>query len=1033
MYSCSSAILVTTTLYLSKLAQLTKTFNKPMRNFIFSFLALILLPAYMSGQVIKGKVSDQNGIGIPGVFIVVGDSNVSAYSDFDGSFNINAKVGEILKISLVGFEPASVAATSEPMTITMKESKDTELKEVVVIGYGTAKKKDLTGSTVQISGKEVADKPNTNPVASLQGKVAGLTVVNSGRIGQEPDVRIRGTISRGQTKPLYVIDGLLNENMDFINPNDVESIDVLKDPSSLAIFGVRGANGVILVTTKQAKRGKFTVNFNSSTGVKNIVNKPELADASLFKTLYNERLANEGLPAFTYYDKYTGNTDWIDQISNSGAIVLSNSISISNGTDTNKLQLSIGNIVEEGLIINEKLEKTTFNVNDEFNVNKNIKIGTQLNGYKAKLPPMGNYLGGEGNFSSALIATPIVDPYNSDGVYYQLPIQIGGAQIGNPLIPVNEEINTKINEEYRFVGNVYAELKFLKDFTFRYAFMGDMDVKEGRGYTPLINVYAAETDQIVPYSGRTLTNVKQYSSDEKKWQQDVLLTYNKKIGLHNFTALLGRTVYYQKFEGITGTVDGKIDNPIPNDRRWWYLNVFPYGNSETRVSNSEQWDRATTSNLARLLYNYDGKYILNASFRRDGSSELAPENRFQNFWSLGGAWEVSKEKFMENQKVFDYLKIKGSYGELGNQYTTLHYPYLPNYTEGASTVFGSQVVPAYVFSYRADPNLKWETVTSYEGGIEVATLTNRLKFEVTYFSKVTNDLLVIVKDNNNESFYTNAGSIENNGFEFSASWNDKISDDFKYSLSGNLTTLNNNVKSVYAEGYNIYDGPSITRAGDPIGSFYGYEVEGVYQSVADILASPPSTVGNYGTGDLKYKDINGDGKITADDRTVIGNPTPDLTYGFSLNLDYKKVYFSMDFQGVYGNEIYRNWGNGSTFAQFNYRQAREDRWTGAGTSNWEPRVYEGSDYNKQASTYNIEDGSYLRLRNIQLGYNFDTLQIKDFKIQNLKLYVNVQNLYTWKKNSGFAPDAGGSATQFNVDNGGYPLPMTTSIGLSLTF
>lgn len=997
-----------------------------MRNFIFSFLALILLPAYMSGQVIKGKVTDSKGIGIPEAIVVAADSKTTAGTDFDGNFNINAKVGEVLKITMVGFDALTTKATAGVMSIILQDSKDTELKEVVVIGYGTAKKRDLTGSTVRVSGKEIADKPNTNPIASLQGKVAGLTIVNSGRIGQEPDVRIRGTISRGQTKPLYVIDGLLNDNMDFVNPNDVETIDVLKDPSSLAVFGVRGANGVIMVTTKQAKRGKFIVNFNSSMGVKTIVDKPKLADASLFKTLYNERLVNEGLPAFSYYDKYTGNTDWIDEISNSGATVQSNNISISNGTNTNKLQLNFGNIVEKGLIKNERLEKTTFSVNDEFNVNDNFKIGTQLNGYKEKSPS-------EGNFSSALIATPIVSPYNADGVYYQLPIQIGGAQIGNPLIPVNEEITTKINERYRFVGNVYAELKFLKDFTFRYAFMGDMDVRKGRGYTPLINVYAAETNQVVPYSGRTLTNVSQYNSNEQKWQQDALLTYQKSFGLHNFTALIGRTINYQKYENITGSVNGKLNNPIPNDPRWWYLNVFPFGNSETRISNSAQWDRATTSNLARLLYNYDGKYILNASFRRDGSSELASANRFQNFWALGAAWEVTKEKFMENQKVFDYLKIKGSYGELGNQYTSLHYPYMPNYTEGASTVFGTQVVPAYVFSYRADPNLKWETVTSYEGGFEMATLANRLKFEATYFNKQTNDLLVIVNDNNNEPFYTNAGSIENKGFEFSASWSDKITDDFKYSVSGNLTTLDNKVKSVYTEGYSIYDGPSITRAGDPIGSFYGYVVEGVYQSVADILASAPSTVGNYGVGDLKYKDVNGDGKITQDDRTIIGNPTPDITYGFSLNSEYKKFNFAIDFQGVYGNEIYRNWGNGSTYAQFNYRQDREDRWTGAGTSNWEPRIYEGSDYNKLASTYNIEDGSYLRLRNIQLGYTFDTLQIKDFKIQNLKLYVNAQNLYTWKNNSGFTPDAGGSATQFNVDNGGYPVPMITSLGLSLTF
>ena len=996
-----------------------------MRNFIFSFLALILLPAYMSGQVIKGKVLDKNGVGIPGAIVVAVDSKTNADTDFDGNFEINANVGEMLKVTMLGFEATSASVTESLMTIVMQESEDTALKEVVVIGYGTAKKRDLAGSIVRIEGKTVADKPNSNPVASLQGKVAGLSVVNSGRPGQEPDIRIRGTVSRNQTKPLYVVDGIFSNDISYINSNDIESIEILKDPSSLAIFGVRGANGVILVSTKQGKAGKLSVNFNSATGVKTIVGKPKLANATLFKQLYDEQRVNDGAPPYSFYNLFTGDTDWIDQLENKGAVVQNSNLSIQSASEANKLSLGFGYLKEDGVIRNEKFEKITFNLNDEVKIVENFKVGMGLNGIKSKLP-VGN------NFGSALNATPIVSPYNPDGIYNQLPSQIGGAQIGNPLIPVNEESNTKINEQYRLVGNVFAELKFFKDFTFRVGYSGDMDVRKGRSYVPLIDVYAAESNEVTPYSGRILTSVSQYNTTVQNFQQDYLLTYNKKFGEHSITALAGYNSYQEYLESISGSVtQNKGGEPIPNDPRWWYLNVFPYGDQETRISNSEQWERATTSNLFRVLYNYQGKYIVNGSFRRDSSSELPKDTRDQNFWSIGAAWEVGKEKFMETSGI-NSLKIKGSYGELGNQYNAVHYPYLPNYTTGASAVFGSTLVPAFVLAYRNTDNLKWETVTSYEGGFELTTFKNRLKLDATYYNKTTKDLLVFVEQGN-ERFYTNAGEIENKGFEFSASWDEKVSDRFAYSFSGNMTTLNNKVNSVFEPGYEIFQGPTRTSAGDPIGSFYGYEVEGIYQSYADVLASPISTLGSYGPGDFKYRDINGDGKVTTDDRKVIGNPTPDFTYGLSTSATYSNFSLAIDLQGVYGNEIWRNWGNGSTFAQFNYREAREDRWTGPGTSNWEPRLSEASGYNKLNSTYNVEDGSYIRIRNIQLAYDFKPFSIKEVNIQTMKLYLNAQNLYTWKHNSGFTPEAGGSPIEFSVDNGGYPLPVITSLGFSVTF
>jgi TonB-linked SusC/RagA family outer membrane protein len=440
------------------------------------------------------EVLDKNGIGVPGAMIFATDSKASADTDFDGNFNINAKAGEMLKISMVGFEALSVPATSSPMSITMMESKDTELKEVVVIGYGTAKKRDLTGSIVRIEGKQIADRPNSNPIASIQGKVAGLSIVNSGQPGAEPDIRIRGTISRYQTKPLYVVDGILNDNINFLNSNDIESMEVLKDPSSLAIFGVRGANGVIIITSKKAKTGKTIINYSASTGVKSITGKPSLANASQFKTMYDEQRVNEGAAPYAYYSSFTGDTDWIDEIASNSAITSIHNISVSNGTDKNKFYFGAGYFTDEGLIKNEKYKKYTININDELQISDAIKFGVGINGYHADLPQLHS-------FGSALNATPIVEPFNNSlGIYNQLPLEIGAAQIGNPLLEVEGKKYTQINTEKRLIGNVFTEFKLLKDFKFRVAYLADFGFNKGRGYSPVFNVYAAETDQITEHT-----------------------------------------------------------------------------------------------------------------------------------------------------------------------------------------------------------------------------------------------------------------------------------------------------------------------------------------------------------------------------------------------------------------------------------------------------------------------------------------------------------------------------------------------------
>lgn len=998
---------------------------------IILFLLSIVFPIMSYAQDITGKVIDDKGIPLIGVNIRALKTNTAVSSDLDGNYTIKATTGDQLEFTMIGMATQVVKVNGNTINVTMKGD-STVLSDVVVIGYGTAKKRDLTGSIVKVSGKEIADKPNSNPINSLQGKVAGLSVVNSGTPGAEPDIRIRGTASLFQTKPLYVVDGIFNDNISFVNPADIESIEVLKDPSSLAVFGARGANGVLIVTTKKGKIGKTTVNYNTSLGVKNITNKPDMTNASQFKSLYDQQRINQGVSAYPYYNLYTSDTDWIDEITNDSATIYFHNLSISNATEKNKFYLGFGYVNEEGVIKNELYKKFTFNLNDELTINDRIKVGVGFNGSDERLPRLGNYI-------SAINATPIVAPFNSEfGLYNQLPVGLGDAQLGNPLLEVEGKKGTQLNRNTRFVGNAFAEFRIIDKLKLRAAYLADLGFSNGRGYLPVFDVYVAETNSTNLYGGNALTSVNQFKNDSQKLQQELLLTYDKSFGKHNFSALLGYTRYEETFSGMSGTVKqyapsindlGVDTNAIPNDPRWWYLNVYPYGDPTTRLANSDQWDRATVSYLGRVLYNYDGKYMLNGSYRRDGSSEV---RKWQNFWSVGAAWEVTKEAFMDNQKVFDFLKVKTSFGQLGNQFTSVHYPTYPNYTTGSSAVFGEELVPAYVLAYRNNPNLKWETVTSKEFGFEMATLNNRLTFEANYYDKTTEDLLTFVQLGS-ERFYVNAGEISNKGFEFAASWKDDINKDWNYSISGNITTIKNKVNAVYTDGFEVFDGPARLSAGSPIGSFYGYQVEGVYQTYADILNSPISTLGSYDVGDLKYKDVNGDGIVNTEDRTTIGNPTPDLTYGVSANVNYKNFNLSLDLQGVYGNEVWRDWGNGSTFTQFNYRADRLNAWSGPGTSNWEPRLNDATGYNKVNSSYMIEDGSYLRLRNIQLGYNFNADLLDKLKVDSLRLYISAQNIVTWSNNSGFSPEAGGSPTKFGVDTGGYPVPAITSLGLNVTF
>ncbi len=1018
--------------------------------------------------IVRGRVTGEGGMPLAGASVLVKGTTIGTTTNNEGNFSFSVPDANVtLVISSIGYDEMEVALGGRT-DISVQLTLSTQvMDQVVVIGYGTASKRDLTGSIVKVDGKDIADKPNPNPVASLQGRVAGLSVVNNGTPGRAPDIRIRGTSSIGAVTPLYIVDGIFQDNIDYINPNDIESIEILKDPSSLAIFGVRGATGVIAVTTKKAKAGQVTVNFNTTYGFKKLVDKIELANRQEFETLFAEERANNGVTDPYDYTGLDANTDWIDAVTRTGRFN-SNNLSISGSSEKNRFNLGLGYISDEGIIRREKLQKWLLSFNDELRINKNIRVGINFNASRQNNPYDATWV-----LDAARKVIPHVsadtrnfyvkNPYGTDSmfmdIYSALDVGLQSSGVINPLVVLENEWDKTINIEYRTVGSAFAEVTFLKNFTARSTVYADMSNLNRRTYSPLYYAYNPRT--LEPFLYNQTTRVGESDETWRKFQQDHVLTYKNSFGDHNITATTGFTTFYYGFRGRYGNSAQYPSSagglPIPDDKRFWYVNNGFQDPSNTSAS-SGQSEYSTVSFLARALYNYKNKYYLNASFRNDASSRLPEQNRNQQFWAVGLAWEMSREAFMDNIEQINFLKVKSSVGVLGNQTAAfdngapIDYPFFPLLQSGQSAVFGTNVYNAARPVYLPSPDLQWETITAYEFGVEAAAFSNRLNFEANYFNRTTKNLMTYVDRSpiGLDDQLINGGRIQNRGVELMASWRQNIGSDLTLTVGGNITFLNNKVlelSEALPTGIlqrlfqNNGSAESRTAPGYPIGSFFGYVVEGIYQSYADILASPvASSLGAYRPGDFKFKDINGpdgkgpDGKITSDDRTFIGNPTPDFTYGGYVNLAYKGFSLGIDFNGVYGNEIFRTWGSlESPFQRVNYPREKLGRWNGPGSSNWVPLVSQADRFNYNGSTYNIEDGSYFRLRNIQLAYNFNRTVLNKLKMRDLRVFANVQNLKTWKNNIGYTPEFGGDATAFGYDNAGGAIPVVTTFGLNVTF
>jgi TonB-linked SusC/RagA family outer membrane protein len=992
---------------------------------LFSFVFFAQQQKTVTGTVTEGATGDP----AIGVTVLVKGSTIGTVTDIDGNYTLS----NVPQDATIVFSYIGMLTIEEPLNgrsvVSVIMAEDVQaLDEVVVIGYGSARKRDLTGSIVSLNANEIANRPTTNLISSVQGKVAGVQIVNTGRAGQDPEVRIRGTNSINGYSPLYVVDGLFSDNINYLNPSDIESMEILKDPSSLAIFGVRGANGVIIVNTKRAKRGQTVVNVNSSVGFKEVTQKMPMTNAAQFRELYDEQRMNQGLGSFDY-SNWSADTDWQDEIFQRGFLT-NNNVSITGSGEKNRFYLGIGYTSEEGNIKNEKYARLTLNLSSEYSITDALRFGYQVNASRTK-PTDAKGVNG------AIRAAPISPIYNEEGdLLHTLP-DFQRAQVWNPLIDVITRANHNIATNNRAAGNIYGEVDFLDHFSFKTTFSLDYAIEENRSLSPIITVYNPDIQGAENLS--TSESISQSKSTRTVAQGDYILNYDNTFGDHNLTVTTGLTTNFTEYSSLGGSRSQNIEDiifSIPGDDsdKWW-ISSIP---TKSSANSSSQYKRFTMSYLLRGLYNYQNRYLFNASYRRDGASVFrSVGNTWDNFYSFGAGWVASEETFMKEQTLIDYLKLKGSWGVLGSQNTGgYNYPTYPRLESSGSAVFGDNIITGYSIQYLPQ-NLSWEKTYAWEAGFELNMFDNRLRLEPVYYNKVTKDIIVMLAGfSGAKNALENLGEIQNSGVEVSASWTDKIgSDGFNYTLSANLTTMDNKVLSlgrgpedaIFAAG-----GISRSLEGYPVGHLFGYKVAGVYQNREDVKSYYPNSVGSVAPGDLKFSDVNGDGLITQDDRTMIGNPTPDFTYGFSVNLDYMNFDLGVDMMGVYGNEIYRTWDD-PTYAQLNYLTNRMERWNGEGTSNWEPILNPSRSINLINSNYFVEDGSFFRIRNVQLGYTFESDFLQRIYLKSLRMFANIQNLKTWTRNTGYTPEIGGSALAFGIDGGTYPMPMVYTFGVNLTF
>lgn len=1055
--------------------------NKLFTNLLALLVCLLsVTTVFAQDKRITGKVTDESGLSLPGASVKIKNTNVVAVTDENGNFAISAPAtSQTIVFSYLGMQDQELVIGSRTSFNIKLLSKSTSLSDVIIIGYGSIKKSDLTGSVARIENEDFVRDVPTNILQALQGKIAGVNVTqNDGAPGAGLSIRIRGSNSfLGGTEPLYVIDGIPYNNsssggtpmsigedekqtlnaMSFINPNDIETIDILKDASATAIYGSRGANGVVLITTKKGKSGKDKIEGNFSAGMAqvsrtlDVLNPAEYASYQNLAYLnsnkytgtnYNVPYSGTNLPdpnnpGQTYYDKgpqdYVGNNnDWQDRIFRSG-LYQNYSVNISGGTDLGTHSITFNYLDQEGTVINSKYNRFGLGLNLNRNISKTFKVGTSTslastltNGVKTGTDK--SDAASAGVIRSALtFPSTISDPIAYDGV--------GDAFITNPYVYVNDAMNTV--KSLNIFSSNYAEATFLKDFKFR----------QNVGF----NYSNSARDQYYPRTVYEGFAMKGWGlKADNIWSNitsESILTYNKKIDKHSLNILGGAT--YERTNGQSKRAEAKT---FPNDA---LENENLAAGEVIMPVITSRYQSTLISFLARANYNYDDRYLLTLSYRQDGSSKFGKDNKWAGFPSAAAAWKISSEDFMQNVKPISNLKLRASYGKTGNQgigsYASLAKLSVYNYVFGGAIQTG---LANDLYAGPANEKLKWETTSAYNLGLDIGMFKNRLNLSVEVYKKITDDLLqnlIIPSSTGFRTKLVNSGSIENKGLEVTLNGVVAKAKDFEWSSNFNISfnrnkilSLGSDVTEQYGRNISTGDAPFIQTVGKSIGALYGYVEDGYYDNEAEVrnnlvYVNQSSAIILRTIGEVKYKNLDNDpSSISQSDRTFIGDVNPDYTFGFTNNFKYKRFDLSVFINGVQGNDVINmntrfnaNLGTNKNITQ----EMADGAWAeGKDNSNATgPKIMRQFFRDLLFSRRFIEDGSFVRIKNVTLGYN---VPIKSKTISALRVAVGANNLFTFTNYSGYDPEInsyGDNPAVFGVDLGGYPNSRTYNFSLRCNF
>ena len=1045
---------------------------------VLFLLSFTLAAVYAQNIQIKGTVvSGTDNEPLPGVNVVVkGNTSTGTITDFNGTFTLSAPADAILSISYIGFKSQEIAVKGhKDIKIVLQEDSET-LDEVVVVGYGVQKKSVVTASIAKVSADDLASTAPVRMDNALKGLASGVTVTSSsGQPGAAAQIRVRGVgtirTENGAADPLYIVDGMpLEGGLDYLNPNDIASIEVLKDAASGAVYGARAANGVILVTTKTGKIGKTKVTYDFSYGWQSAWKKRDVLNASEYALMINEGAINAGIaPKFSDPYSYGQGTNWQDEVFNNNAPMMNHQVSVSGASEKVNYLFSLGFYTQDGIVggnfdrsnyerltLRSNTQYTLFDESKERNWLNSLKVTSNLSYARIKSTNFDDNSTWGTPLGSALALSPILNVYDEteeaikaqfdkhgttaeytpvydprNGKLFSIPGEFG--EMSNPIAKLS--LPGDKHWSHKFVANFSAELQLWDNLKFKTSYGADLSFWGYDSYRPLYYLRSGESS--------TQSSAYSRKEDGTVWQLENVLMYDKSIDKHSFSVLLGQSA--KKSSG--SYLYGSRNNITNYSRPYIDASTGLAANADRDAAGAPSVDATLASIFARASYNYDERYMLQVTVRRDGSSRFGPNNHYAVFPSFSLGWNLTNEKFMNKRPNWlTTTKIRLSWGKNGNEnignfkYTVLTSP-------GNNAIFGlsENVINGVKASGLANPDLKWEESEQLDFGLDFGFFNNALTFTADYYKKKTNGMLMEM----NIPFYVgeakpigNVGKMENSGIELEAAYKFRVSD-WNFRVSANASYLKNKLIEYGNEsGWENLDSfqgtGDISRAenGKPFPFFYGYKTAGIFQNTDEVKAYKndkgellqPTAV----PGDVRFVDVDGNGIIDANDRTDIGKGMPDWTFGFNLGVSWKNFDLNMMWQGTAGNDIY-DATRRTDIATSNLPSWMLNRWTGEGTSNRIPRFVQGDNVNWQSSDLYVYDGSYLRLKNIQLGYTLPAALTQKVFISSLRFYVAAENLFTFTKYHGFDPEISSGGTSLGIDYGVYPQARVWTIGASLSF